>query len=134
MAANLDAIPHPSVMRLPDINDVMVLEKRNYDFPWGEGIFKDCLRAGYVAQVLRLDLLLVGYGVMQVAADEAHILNLCIDREFNHRGYARLLLERLLSMAEHKGAHIAFLEARHYYESADGREDAIVMAKTLGAG
>ncbi len=104
-------------------------------------------------QVLRLDLVLVGYGVMQIAADEAHILNLCIDREYNHRGYARIMLERLLDLAQRAGAHMAFLEARPsvpralhlyeqagfneiglrpgYYESAKGREDAIVMAKTL---
>ena len=91
---------------------------------------------------------------MQVAADEAHILNLCIDRDFNRRGYARALLEKLLGMAERAGAHMAFLEARpsnpraitlyeragfnevgvrrNYYESADGREDAIVMARSIG--
>ena len=95
-----------------------------------------------------------GYGVMQIAVDEAHILNLCIDREFSRRGYARQLLERLLDLAVKAGAKEAFLEARPsvpraitlyeragfnevgrrkaYYESADGREDAIVMAKTIG--
>lgn len=141
-------------MRITDLRDVMSIENRNYDFPWSEGIFRDCIKAGYTMQVLRLDLVLVGYGVMQVAADEAHILNLCIDRDFNRRGYARALLEKLLGMAERAGAHMAFLEARpstpraitlyeragfnevgvrrNYYESADGREDAIVMARTIG--
>lgn len=141
-------------MRTTDLRDVMYIENRNYDFPWSEGIFRDCIKAGYTMQVLRLDLVLVGYGVMQVAADEAHILNLCIDRDFNRRGYARALLEKLLDMAERAGAHMAFLEARpsnpraitlyeragfnevgvrrNYYESADGREDAIVMARTIG--
>ena len=133
----------------------MVVEKRNYDFPWSEGIFRDCIKAGYTMQVLRLDLILIGYGVMQIAADEAHILNLCIDKEYNHRGYARALLERLLDMATRAGANVAFLEARpsnpraiqlyeragfnevglrkSYYESVDGREDAIVMAKTIAS-
>lgn len=141
-------------MRITDLRDVMSIENRNYDFPWSEGIFRDCIKAGYTMQVLRLDLVLVGYGVMQVAADEAHILNLCIDKDFNRRGYARALLEKLLGMAERAGAHMAFLEARpstpraitlyeragfnevgvrrNYYESADGREDAIVMARTIG--
>ena len=142
-------------MRVTDLRDVMVIEKRNYDFPWSEGIFRDCIKAGYTMQVLRLDLVLVGYGVMQVAADEAHILNLCVDKNFNRRGYARMLLEKLLDMAERAGAHMAFLEARpsrprairiyehagfnevglrrDYYESAGGREDAIVMAKSIGS-
>ncbi len=140
-------------MRESDLREVMVLEQRNYEFPWTEGVFRDCLKAGYRMQVLRLDLVLVGYCVMQIAADEAHILNLCVDREYNHRGYARFLLDRMLAMAERTGAGMAFLEARpstpraiqmyerggfnevglrkDYYQSANGREDAIVMAKTL---
>ena len=141
-------------MRPTDLRDVMVIENRNYAFPWTEGIFRDCLKAGYTMQVLRLDLVLVGYGVMQVAANEAHILNLCVDKDYNHRGYARSLLEKLLTMGERAGAHTAFLEARPstpraiqlyeragfnevglrkaYYESVDGREDAVVMARSLG--
>jgi len=99
-------------MRASDLREVMIVEQRNYDFPWSEGIFRDCLKAGYNMQVLRLDLVLIGYGVMQVVTDEAHILNLCIDRDYNHRGYARKMLERLLDMAERSGAKLAFLEAR----------------------
>jgi len=154
MSADSKPVVHPSVMRMPDLRDVMVLEKRNYEFPWTEGIFRDCIRAGYTMQVMRLDLALVGYGVMQLTSDEAHILNLCIDRDYNHRGYARHLLEILLDIAGRAGAQMAFLEARPsvpraiklyeragfneiglrraYYESAEGREDAIVMAKSIG--
>lgn len=154
MSANSQPVAHASVMRISDLKDVMVLENRNYAFPWTEGIFRDCFTAGYTMQVMRLDLSLVGYGVMQLSADEAHILNLCIDKEFSRRGYARHLLEKLLDLAERAGAQMAFLEARPsvpraiqlyeragfnevglrraYYESAEGREDAIVMAKSIG--
>lgn len=153
MSSTIEPAVRPGIMRVSDLRDVMVVEQRNYEFPWSEGIFRDCLKAGYTMQVLRLDLVLVGYGVMQLAADEAHILNLCVDRDYNRRGYARLLLERLLNMAERAGANMAFLEARPsnpraiqlyeragfnevghrrgYYESANGREDAIVMAKSV---
>jgi len=155
MPIDSQPVAHPSVMRVPDLRDVMVLENRNYAFPWTEGIFRDCLKAGYTMQVMRLDLKLIGYGVMQLAADEAHILNLCIDRDYSRRGYARQLLEKLLDIAERAGAQMAFLEARPsvpraiqlyeragfnevglrraYYESTQGREDAIVMAKSIGA-
>lgn len=141
------------LMRATDIRDVMHVENRNYDFPWTEGIFRDCLKAGYHAYVARLDLVLVGYGVMQVAADEAHILNLCIDGTYSRRGYARRLLEHLLAVAANSGAYMTFLEVRPsnpravrlyqnagfneiglrkaYYDSANGREDAIVMAKSI---
>lgn len=143
-------------MQLTDLSDVMVLEKRNYDIPWTEGIFRDCIKSDYTLQLVRQELCLIGYGVMQIAADEAHILNLCIDRHFNHRGYAKQLLEHLLGMAEQVNARMAFLEVRPsnpramqlydragfnevgrrsgYYDSKNGREDAIVMAKSIGIG
>lgn len=154
MSVNFKNSAHASVMREADLPKVMIIEQRNYSYPWTHGIFSDCLKAGYIMQVLRLEDELIGYGVMQVAADEAHILNLCVDKDFSRRGYARGLLEKLLVMGERAGAYMAFLEARpsvpraitlyeragfnevgirkNYYESPEGREDAIVMARTLG--
>lgn len=142
-------------MRAIDLSEVMVMENANYDFPWTEGIFRDCIKAGYTLRTLRLDGTLVGYGVMQIGADEAHILNLCIDSAFNRRGYAQFLLALLLDLAQTAGAQTAFLEARpsvpraislyeqagfnevglrpDYYDSHNGREDAIVMAKSITA-
>jgi len=153
MSANSISLPKPNNMRPSDLIEVMEMENANYDFPWTEGIFRDCIKAGYTLQALRLDGTLVGYGVMQMGADEAHILNLCIDNAFNRRGYARFLLRLLLDLAQRAGAHTVFLEARpsvprairlyeqagfnevglrpDYYDSHNGREDAIVMAKSI---
>ena len=140
-------------MRLEDLPDVIEIEQRSYRFPWTLGIFRDCIKVGYHCRVLRLDEQLIGYGVMQMAVDEVHILNLCIDKPHNKRGYARELLSLLLDAAVSKGAVKAILEARpsvphsirlyeragfekvgvrkDYYESVDGREDALVMVKIL---
>jgi len=153
VSASTDSLLRPSVMRPADLDEVMIVENRNYDFPWTAGIFKDCIKAGYTCQVLRLQNQLVGYGVLQVGADEGHILNLCIDSDFNRRGYARYLLTRLVNLAERQGARMMFLEVRPsnpraiqmyllagfnevgmrkaYYDSFAGREDAIVMAKSI---
>jgi len=133
---------------------VGTMERRNYDFPWTDGIFRDCIKAGYTCQMVLLNDDMIGYGIMQVAADEAHVLNLCIDEPFQKQGFARLLLEHLVQQAEQRGAHTVFLEVRPsnpravdlyersgfnevgvrkgYYDSVDGREDAIVMARNLG--
>ncbi|MFK8082985.1 MAG: ribosomal protein S18-alanine N-acetyltransferase [Granulosicoccus sp.] len=132
---------------------VGTMERRNYEFPWTDGIFRDCVKAGYTCQMVLLDDDMIGYGIMQVAADEAHILNLCIDEPCQKQGFARLLLEHLVRQAERRRAHIVFLEVRPsnpravdlyersgfneigvrkgYYDSANGREDAIVMARNL---
>lgn len=129
------------------------MERRNYDFPWSDGIFRDCVKAGYIARLVLLDDQIIGYGVMQIGADEAHILNLCIDRPWQRQGFARVLLDQLVQEASNRRAHIVFLEVRPsnpravnlyqqfgfneiglrkgYYDSANGREDALVMAKNL---
>jgi len=138
---------------IKDVASVGTMERRNYDFFWTDGIFRDCLKAGYTCQMVLLGDRMIGYGIMQLAADEAHILNLCIDKPFQRQGFARLLLEHLVQQAGQRQAHTIFLEVRPsnpraielyersgfnevgirkgYYDATNGREDAIVMARNL---
>jgi len=140
-------------MRSNDVAQVSEMERRNYDFPWSTGIFKDCIKAGYDCQLMLLDEELIGYGVLQSAAGEAHILNLCIDARWQRQGHARHLLGHLVQLSLNALADIVFLEVRpsnpraislyeqngfneiglrrDYYDSATGREDAVVMARSL---
>lgn len=139
-----------------DLNAVMVVEERGYPFPWTRGIFVDCLRAGYPALAVEEDGLLVGYAVMSIAADEAHLLNLCIDPLNQSRGKGRRLLRAMVELARDRRAQRIFLEVRpsnapalalyhsegfneigrrpRYYPATEGREDALVMAMELVAG
>ncbi|MCP3661097.1 MAG: ribosomal protein S18-alanine N-acetyltransferase [Gammaproteobacteria bacterium] len=136
-----------------DLDLVMQLETRCYDFPWTLGIFEDSLRVGYSCWVYSLDDEVIGYGVMSVAVGEAHILNLCIGPDYQGHGLGRRLLRRLLTLAKEHRADTAFLEVRisnrtalrlyndegfnelgrrrGYYPSQEGREDAIVLALSL---
>lgn len=142
------------VMREEDLEAVMQIELRAYPFPWSRGIFRDCLRAGYPAWVLESDEI-IGYGVLSVAADEAHVLNLCTAPHVRGRGHGRRLLRALVQQARMRGAQRLFLEVRpsnphamalyeaegfneigrrpRYYPSHEGREDAVVMAIELFA-
>lgn len=144
---------HLRVMREDDLDAVVAIEERAYPFPWTRGIFRDCLRAGHPAWVLEQDGLLIGYGVLSVAADEAHILNVCASPDVQGRGHGRRLLRALVQQARGRGARRLFLEVRpsnphamalyhaegfneigrrpRYYPACDGREDAIVMAMEL---
>jgi ribosomal-protein-alanine N-acetyltransferase len=150
-AASPAAVLRP--MREEDLDAVMEIERRAYPFPWTRGIFRDCLRAGYPAWVLEAGGRLAGYGLLSVAAGEAHILNVCADPSLPRRGYGRRLLRALLQQARGRGAQRVFLEVRpsngaaialydaegfneigrrpRYYPAANGREDAIVMALEL---
>lgn len=140
-------------MREDDLEAVMQIELRAYPFPWTIGIFRDCLRAAYPAWVLHEDGRTIGYGVLSVAADEAHVLNVCVDPAEQGRGHGRRLLRALERIARGHGAQRVFLEVRpsnphaialyhdegfneigrrpRYYPAQEGREDAIVMAKEL---
>lgn len=157
MSAN-PSCPGPSFspMHLKHVPLIAAMERRNYDFFWSEGIFRDCVKAGYQCQLVMQDAQIVGYGILQVGgADEAHILNLCIDAPWQHQGLARKLLEHLISVAAARRAHIVFLEVRpsnpravklyqnagfneiglrrDYYDARTGREDALVMAYNIKA-
>ncbi|MCB1744924.1 MAG: ribosomal protein S18-alanine N-acetyltransferase [Gammaproteobacteria bacterium] len=134
-----------------DVLNVLKVERAAYQFPWSEGIFRDCLRVGYCCWVLEFDSRIRGFGIMQVVAGEAHILNLCIDPSLHNRGLGRRLLEQLLQLAARHRANTTFLEVRPsnpaarrlyanagfnevgtrrgYYPAAHGREDAIIMAR-----
>ena len=141
-------------MRDTDLDAVMVIEHRGYAFPWTRGIFVDCLKAGYQAWLLEDHGLPLGYGILSIAADEAHVLNICVDPLVQSRGLGRLLLRRLIDDARARRAQRIFLEVRpsnphaialyqsegfneigrrpRYYPAPNnGREDAIVMAIEL---
>lgn len=147
------AIAQLRAMRETDLDAIMAIEVRAYAFPWTAGIFRDCLRAGYAMWVQEQQGVIVGYGVLSIAAGEAHVLNLCTAPGHEGKGLGRRMLQALLKIARGHGAQRVFLEVRpsnrraialyehsgfneigrrpRYYPAHDGREDAIVMALEL---
>lgn len=140
-------------MQAADLEAVMAIESRSYDFPWTEGIFRDCLRVGYYCRVLLIGDAVACYGIMSLGAGEAHILNLCVRPELRCQGYGGLMLNHLLDHARAQRGSMAVLEVRHsntpalalyeklgfekigtrkdYYPTFDGREDALVLMLKL---
>lgn len=141
------------VMLESDVASVVAIERASYQFPWSEGIFRDCLRVGYVCRVACVGEEIVGYGVMSTGAGEAHVLNLCVNGPFRCKGIGRHLLTHLLDRARAAGMGEAFLEVRPsntaairlyqsmgfeqvgirrgYYQAVGGREDAAVLKLSL---
>ena len=90
---------------------------------------------------------------MSTGASEAHILNLCIGQNFRRRGLGQELLSHMLGLAKQKDVSTVFLEVRpsneiaialydkmgfnqigirhDYYPAKVGREDAVILAKSL---
>jgi ribosomal-protein-alanine N-acetyltransferase len=149
----------PAVLIRPmhdaDLPAVAALERSAYLFPWTEGIFRDCLRVGYVCRVIDIGGSVLGYGILSAGAGEAHILNLCVAEEVRCRGLGRSMLEALIDRARGFGVREAYLEVRPtnttairlyqsmgfeqigirrgYYQATVGREDAVVLKLDLTA-
>src|ERR1700757_579785 len=86
-----------------DVSSIVALERSSYQFPWSEGIFRDCLRVGYVCRVVTVNRRVTAYGVMSVGAGEAHVLTLCVAEPFRCRGVGKRLLNSLIDRAAAAG-------------------------------
>jgi [ribosomal protein S18]-alanine N-acetyltransferase len=155
----MSAAVHPRteirLMQPADLKSVATVERAAYQFPWSLGIFRDCLLAGYYCLVLDVGGSVTGYGIMSIAAGEAHLLNLCVHPNAHNLGYGRQLLNAMLLKADDAGADKVFLEVRPsnaialrlyrtagfeqigmrpaYYQAENGREDAVVLAIALAS-
>lgn len=146
-------VPCLRAMTAQDLTAVMEIETAAYAHSWTEGNFRDCLSSEYEMVIFELQQQIIGYGVMSIAAGEAHLLNLCIQPHEQGRGFGRQLLEHLMQIAEQNNASTVYLEVRAsnsracalyhmagfneigfrpgYYPSGSDREDAIVFAKSI---
>lgn len=141
-------------MLLADLERIMFIEERAYPYPWTLGIFQDCLKNPTChAYLYEPNQQILAYCVLSVAVGELHILNITVEPKQQQQGLGR----RLLATAEQIGrgleAQDCFLEVRpsnipairlyasqgfneiglrkNYYPAKNGREHAILMAKTL---
>jgi ribosomal-protein-alanine N-acetyltransferase len=136
-----------------DLDSVAALESSIQAFPWSRINFADSLQAGHSVWVCRLGGDLVGFSVIMRVLDEAHLLNIGVDRRYQGQGYGARLLRHVMHNAKQHGAEKIFLEVRPsneravelyrhfgfnqiglrrgYYPSAIGREDGLVFDKEL---
>ncbi|MFG6415882.1 ribosomal protein S18-alanine N-acetyltransferase [Roseateles sp. DC23W] len=144
-------------MRLPDLTEVLAVERRAYPVPWTHGNFVDSLAAGYPAEVLRGPRAeLLGYWVAMPGVDEMHLLNITVVPAWQGRGLAVVMLDRLVGACRQRGLTQLWLEVRvsnerarevyrrygfaevgrrrAYYPVVEGpREDAILMSLSVAA-
>lgn len=149
------ASKHPLIRRLAtdDIERIMAIEQAAYPFPWTRGVFSDCLDSAYACFGLQLGKDLAGYSIFNWTGGEAHLLNLCVHPDWQHRGLGSLLLEYTIKHVTRRQNEALFLEVRSsnpkavklygnrgfatigrrpgYYRADEGREDAIVMRLEL---
>jgi [ribosomal protein S18]-alanine N-acetyltransferase len=140
-------------MQINDLDTVMAIEPTIYTHPWTRGNFSDSLNSGYSAWVLEANQKMIGYALLMMVLDEAHLLNLSIAKDQQKQGLGRYLLEHMLEIAKNYKAANMFLEVRpsnisaialyenmgfcemavrrNYYPAHNGREDAVLMGLAL---
>lgn len=149
---------------MADVEAMAAVETAAYPLPWSFKNLQNIVQqqgntcGSYVVQVLRSlsqsHTVLHGYFVALLGYQDMHLLNLAIHPQYQHQGYAHLLLQRLRQCAVQYGAHTIWLEVRQsnpraqqmyrrfgfidvgmradYYPQTDGsREAALVMQYNL---
>jgi [ribosomal protein S18]-alanine N-acetyltransferase len=146
-----------AAMRVPDLTEIIAVERQAYPVPWTHGNFVDSLAAGYPAEVLRGPRAeLLGYWLAMPGVDEMHLLNITVAPAWQGRGLAVVMLDRLVAECRRQGLTQLWLEVRvgnerardvyrrygfaevgkrrAYYPVQQGpREDAVLMSLMVGA-
>jgi ribosomal-protein-alanine N-acetyltransferase len=146
-----------AAMRVPDLTEVIAIERQAYPVPWSHGNFVDSLAAGYPAEVLRGPRAeLLGYWAAMPGVDELHLLNITVAPLWQGRGLAVVMLDRIVAECRRRGLTQLWLEVRvsndrarevyrrygfaevgkrrAYYPVVEGpREDAILMSLSVTA-
>ena len=139
-------------MQEKDIRAVYKLEKLCQPRPWPSWYFRKQLRTSscWVLEHQGMD---VGFGIVSMVKDWAHIMNMCVAPGYRRRGLGRRILLQLLQVAKRHHAHHAWLEVRpsnlpavnlyrkmgfrkiqirkNYYMLPSGKENALVMVRRL---
>ena len=153
----MSAVPIPQIhyrrMRASDLSEVAHLEKSLYAFPWSLGNFRDSVNAGYDCWTVTQGEMVIGYAILMIALDEAHLLNIAMAAEWQNQGIGRDFLSHMIGVARTATCQIVYLEvrpsnlaARHlyralgfqqiairpeYYPAVSGREDALFLGLAL---
>lgn len=140
-------------MQQADLDAIMRIEPTIYSHPWTRGNFKDSLDSGYSAWVMEQAGELLGYALVMLVLDEAHLLNISVAKPWQGQGLGRMLLAHMIDVSrQHRAANL-FLEVRasnsnaiglyeamgfcemgirrNYYPAHQGREDAVLMGLAL---
>jgi ribosomal-protein-alanine N-acetyltransferase len=132
-----------------DLSLMATLESRSTAHPWSEGQYRGSFESGHQLIIAQRGTEVIGLAVIMQVRDEAHLLNIVIDHDWQGQGLGRQLLGELMQQMRQQGALRMFLEVResntvaralyesmgfsecgirkHYYRAEQGREHAILM-------
>ena len=139
-----------SSLTTTDLARAYEIETRAHAFPWSEKPFASNQGERYLNYRLLVGDVMAAFAITQGVLDEATLFNIAVDPAWQRKGLGRQLLEHLIGELEKRGVLTLWLEVRasntaaialyeslgfneatirrNYYPTAQGREDAIIMA------
>jgi len=139
---------HIRTLRLADLPAVEEIERRAYRTPWSRSMFaSELAKSTSICLGAVEGKHLVGYVINSRYVDAWHVMNVAVDPDYQRRGIATRLLERLFELTaddERRGytleVRVSNIDAITLYEKlgferrgtrrgyyTDNREDALVM-------
>ena len=89
-----------------DISTVADIAENSMEYPWSETVFRDCMKADYHGWVLcdnsKAQEKILGFLVALDQVGESQLLNVCVSKDSQRRGYGRFLLEHMIAHAQSK--------------------------------
>ncbi|MBI5682628.1 MAG: ribosomal protein S18-alanine N-acetyltransferase [Deltaproteobacteria bacterium] len=135
-----------------DINEVLKIEDESFPKPWAASLFEKELKnpfsLSFVARLNKKDSSkLIGYIVIWLVAEEAHILNIAVHPDYRRKGIGKRLIKFIMDFLLNKSTRAVYLEVRDSNTAAqklyrgfgfreigirkgyysDNKEDAVVM-------
>lgn len=137
-----------------DLTEAWHIEQASHAFPWSAKTFAGNQGERYLNFKLCMGDRIAAFAITQTVLDEASLFNIAVHPDFQRQGHGRALLNHLIAELEQRQVFTLWLEVRqsnapaialysalgfnavsvrrNYYPSADGREDAVIMALPLG--
>ncbi|KFZ36991.1 hypothetical protein HR45_13175 [Shewanella mangrovi] len=144
-------------LTIADVGNMLPIENAAHAHPWSETVLASCFGERYRVFGLFIDdeaqqPQLVGYAIYQYLFEEATLMNICIAPSAQGRGLGYTLLSlSMQTLVDDAAIEVVFLEVRqsnqaaialyhklgfsidgerkNYYETATGRETAVLMSK-----
>ncbi len=138
--------------RYADLDAVCRIEGEG-DATWSRASFSDELQGNAWVLVACFEDHIAGFAIGRFDGLDAELLKISVEREYRRQGAARALLQELLHICKQNSANVCHLEVnvsntaaialythsgfeitgrrKAYYKTADGRKDALLMARSL---
>lgn len=90
--------PHVRWMIRRDMDEVLRIENDQFEFPWCEDDFRRALQTrNCIGLVVDFDEQAAGFVIYELHKTRLHVLNLAVAKQFERRGFGRILLDKLIA-------------------------------------